>query len=299
MEVAKKAAKATTIGKIVLPIAAAGVAGATYLKNKLKKEDKKMVGGMAKKYSDGAGSQGVKIYDAVIMDADGKLKKIKKRVSETGQVEMYESGETRGPGKLPKKIGRSGLLGGSRMGGGMIQKPMGYKSGNEVRKDIKLGRALVEAFGSKKTINKMKANIQDQNRVKKYSVGGGADMGAKRDFDKTPERTKTYALAERMKDRNRDIDFAKGRRSRPAYALAESMKDRDRLTERDIQEATKALKPSQRKSRRYAATPGYLPKPAIGKMGGGMMNKPMGYKSGTMVKARGCKLGRTRPTKMY
>jgi hypothetical protein len=42
-------------------------------------------------------------------------------------------------------------------------------------------------------------------------------------------------------------------------------------------------------------------KPASDKkmMGGGMMNKPMGYKSGTMVKARGCKLGRTRPTKMY
>jgi hypothetical protein len=35
------------------------------------------------------------------------------------------------------------------------------------------------------------------------------------------------------------------------------------------------------------------------KMGGGMMNKPMGYKSGTMVKARGCKLGRNKPTKMY
>ena len=32
---------------------------------------------------------------------------------------------------------------------------------------------------------------------------------------------------------------------------------------------------------------------------GVMVNKPMGYKSGTMVKARGCKLGRTRPTKMY
>ncbi len=28
------------------------------------------------------------------------------------------------------------------------------------------------------------------------------------------------------------------------------------------------------------------------KMGGGMMNKPMGYKSGTSVMARGCKLGR-------
>jgi hypothetical protein len=34
------------------------------------------------------------------------------------------------------------------------------------------------------------------------------------------------------------------------------------------------------------------------KMGGGMMQRPMGYKSGTMVKARGCKLGRTRPTKI-
>jgi hypothetical protein len=29
------------------------------------------------------------------------------------------------------------------------------------------------------------------------------------------------------------------------------------------------------------------------------MGEPIGFKSGTMVKARGCKLGRTRPTKMY
>jgi hypothetical protein len=29
------------------------------------------------------------------------------------------------------------------------------------------------------------------------------------------------------------------------------------------------------------------------------MGEPKGFKSGTMVKARGCKLGRTRPTKMY
>ena len=34
------------------------------------------------------------------------------------------------------------------------------------------------------------------------------------------------------------------------------------------------------------------------KMGGGMMQKPMGYSKGTMIKARGCKLGRTRPTKI-
>ena len=45
------------------------------------------------------------------------------------------------------------------------------KKGGKVRGDIKLGRALVEAFGSKKTIDKMKSNIQDQNRVKK-AMGG-------------------------------------------------------------------------------------------------------------------------------
>ena len=34
------------------------------------------------------------------------------------------------------------------------------------------------------------------------------------------------------------------------------------------------------------------------KMGGGMMQKPMGYSKGVSVKARGCKLGRTKPTKI-
>lgn len=37
------------------------------------------------------------------------------------------------------------------------------------------------------------------------------------------------------------------------------------------------------------------------KMGGGMMMRPnpVGYKTGKMIKARGCKLGRNKPTKMY
>ena len=33
-------------------------------------------------------------------------------------------------------------------------------------------------------------------------------------------------------------------------------------------------------------------------MGGGMMNMP-GYKKGKSVMAKGCKLGRKKPTKMY
>jgi hypothetical protein len=34
------------------------------------------------------------------------------------------------------------------------------------------------------------------------------------------------------------------------------------------------------------------------KMGGGMMQRPMGYSKGTSVKVK-CKLGRNKPTKMY
>ena len=37
---------------------------------------------------------------------------------------------------------------------------------------------------------------------------------------------------------------------------------------------------------------------AQGKMGGGMMMMP-GYKKGKSVMAKGCKLGRKKPTKMY
>jgi hypothetical protein len=45
------------------------------------------------------------------------------------------------------------------------------------RSHIKIARDLVESFGSKKTINKMKSNIQDKNRVRTMNKGGGMDMG--------------------------------------------------------------------------------------------------------------------------
>jgi hypothetical protein len=58
-------------------------------------------------------------------------------------------------------------------------------------------------------------------------------------------------------------------------------KDTDRLTQRDIEFIKEKMKPK-------------------GKMGGGMIapSQRPGYSKGTMVKARGCKLGRTRPTKI-
>ena len=57
---AKKALKATRIGKIALGVGAAGVAAQQYLKSKMNKKDepkKKMGGGMMKKYSKGGGAR--------------------------------------------------------------------------------------------------------------------------------------------------------------------------------------------------------------------------------------------------
>ena len=179
----------------------------------------------------------------------------------------------------------------------------------------------------------------------KLSKGGGSDMGGKRDFDKITERTKTYALAASMKDKDRltdrDIDMATGQEklqntvkqakkfvrrlkatTRDSAKVQTKMgggmmkkyskgggfdagtpgKVRDvmsqikvksknfnanKLTKRDLQ----ALKESKKgKLRKIITSDKY--------MGGGMMQKPMGYTKGTMVKARGCKLGRTKPTKI-
>ena len=93
--------------------------------------------------------------------------------------------------------------------------------------------------------------------MKKYTKGGGADMGS--------SRMKAKAVTEKS-----------------IYTLAQKMKDTDRLTQRDIEKA-KQIANLKKFTKR---------------MGGGMMNKPMRYKSGTMVMARGCKLGRKKATKI-
>lgn len=105
--------------------------------------------------------------------------------------------------------------------------------------------------------------------MKKYTKGGGADSG------------KVGEMKSRLSVGLMRTNKILGR-----------LKDKDRLTERDKAAAIDLLR--QKKMTK--------------KMGGGMigsmqtpMQRPMamsGYKKGTMVKARGCKLGRTRPTKI-
>ena len=116
--------------------------------------------------------------------------------------------------------------------------------------------------------------------MKKYSKGGGADSGRigeiKSRLAVAADKVDGFRKA-RGKVSPRDYDKITERIK--TYALAASMKDKDRLTDRDIKKASSLVK---------------------GKMGGGMIapSQRPGYSKGTMVKARGCKLGRTRPTKI-
>jgi hypothetical protein len=174
-------------------------------KNRDEAKVKKMVGGMAKKYSVGGGAD------------MSKVKTKKKNILDKFTDKLNKAGEAY------KKLGGAGLnvLRGNtkgqpfpakKMGGGMMNKPMGYSSGSKLMDFIKSG-SYTDKYGTKTNVDKA---------IKKINL---------------------------------------------------SPKDKDLAT----------MKPASDKKM----------------MGGGMMNKPMGYKSGTMVKARGCKLGRTRPTKMY
>tara|TARA_B100000214_G_scaffold578_1_gene434 strand:- start:20801 stop:22027 length:1227 start_codon:yes stop_codon:yes gene_type:complete len=220
-EIAKKAAKSTTIGKIALGVAGAGIA--------------------AKKF----------------IESD-KFKDMLKK-------------------KMNKK-----------MGGGMMKRPMGYSKGMSSKddnlRDIRKTESMIGASKSSKREQAIK------NRM------GGADMSKK--------PTSKMKASETVR----------------TYALAQSMKNKDRLTERDIATAKKAVSkkmgggmmnrpmgykkgkliPSKKS---FDKVLGVFPliKPKK-KMGGGMMQRPMGmarYKKGTMIKARGGGIARSKPTKMY
>jgi len=162
------------------------------------------------------------------------------------------------------------------------------------------GKKLKE-FADKKKDKKMSGGM-----MKKYSKGGGADTGRMGEM-----KSKISVAMDRASRRSRDKDRLTTRDKEEAINIIRRRsrnEDRitnsgDRLTNRDIESASSTIKgyKSGGKTKKlkddYFKVLGVFPT-VKKKMGGGMMQRPMGYKSGTMVKARGCKLGRTRPTKI-
>ena len=195
-----RAAKASRYGKIALGIVGAGVAARQYLKSKKKKNKDQAARPITKK-------MGVMKKATPIGEKQGRAK-AKKVISKLKNMQNQAQG-------FVKEIGGFKHGGYKKMGGGMMQRPMGYK-------------------------------------------GGGMDMGK--------EPTSKMKASKTVR----------------TYALAQSMKDKDRLTEKDIKMAGdligsrgKALNLSKRTIDILKSSK---------KMGGGMMMRPRGYKTGMSYK---------------
>jgi hypothetical protein len=261
---AKKAAKATTIGKIVLPIAAAGVAAQQYLKSKMNKKkdvEKKMGGGMMKKYSVGGGADSGNVGEmksriAVAVDRLKKAKKFMGRGSgpmgdRLTDNDMEKIKNLVGKNKAARPIQR-------KMGGGMMKKPMGYKHGTYAGKgplggagQPARGLGALGAIAAKEISADNKRRIAYMDGAKETVTGGGMKA-----------------------DRFREGLNIKGSKDSAMKYYARGDTDHGKLAQKNYKKM---------KNNTYSK--------------GGMM-KPSGYRTGTFVKARGCKLGRTRPTKI-
>ena len=131
-----------------------------------------------------------------------------------------------------------------------------------------VGRALTPSFAAAKSVY----DKLSKSSAEKYSVGGGADLGKKGI----------------IKGINANLqDKAERRLNVP-----------DRTDIKKQKTSVTKLKEQARRSRLETMKDRQTGRPVYERMGGGMMQRPMGYKKGVMVKARGCKLGRTRPTKI-
>ena len=219
------------------------------------------------------------------------------------QYKDYKSAKNRDEAKVKKYS----------LGGDILTQFKDIMTGS---KDSKISKAKE---GLKKQIAEGRAKMRDKAKVKKYSKGGGADTG------KMGEIKSQFAVAsdrirrtKRDGDRltQRDIDFINKQKQRARKSPERTPGPRgsipERLSRQDIVFTTdksflKDMKPPSGAAPGKFRSGGHYDdknKNVVKhirvkkKMGGGMMQRPMGYKSGTMVKARGCKLGRTRPTKI-
>ena len=174
---ALRGVKATSLGKKLLPVVAAGVAAQQYLKSKMKKnKEKKMGGGMMKvpgysigspitaeqrrrsrgpqqakpKMGPSGRSAGRRAGVGALGGTDNVKPKMKvviiggSKKSLTGQGGLERDAENK-PYRYsystdPMLQGATIVKSSSRMGGGMMMKPMGYKSGTSVKVKCKLGR---------------------------------------------------------------------------------------------------------------------------------------------------------------
>jgi hypothetical protein len=274
---AAKIAKSTRVGKMLLPVVGAAIAAKTYLNSKMKKDkNKKTLKDFREQKKPGVPSE--------------KTKTINKALN-----------------KLNKK-----------MGGGMMQKPIGYNTGGyKSKEDRKKAEKNIKEARSKEGLRSFLSERKNPMRRERYMEGRKARHQAfKKKLGRTalgiasslnPVTSIARGIGKVMGKGSKKRDFQKGdygdisvkkmgggmmKKYSSGGESSYTKGYEGRKTGKGVRESLKDKVTPMKKERLLEGLK------ASGKMGGGMMQKPMGYNKGVMVKARGCKLGRTRPTKI-
>jgi len=268
-------------------------------KNRDKAKVKKMGGGMMKKYSKGGGADSGRIGEmksklAVALDkAAGGFRKARGKVSPRTYDKITERQNTyklaqsmKDKDRLTDRdIKKASSLVKGKMVGGMMQKPMGYKSGmgpagaGGSMAGRPGGRRPMQQ-GPKGGIGSLPKKRNSDDLVVIFSTKDGTKQIKRSDLDNMSAPEKKMGGGMMKARRGRIVDDPKRDKRNPNRKP--STKIFDKIG--DILKTPYYIRGGKKEK----------------KMGGGMIapSQRPGYSKGTMVKARGCKLGRTRPTKI-
>ena len=276
--------------KAVLGIAAMGLMGAKYLKDKNKKATP-MIGAAAELMKKKKELLGKKMGGGMIKARVGKSIKTGK-ISDMSFDEKMKRVES---GQINKKTGKFTSMNAMRDAKGFQKgesaanfnkRRMKIMEAAKIAKSTRLGKILLPVVGAavaaKTYLNsKMKKN---KDGTPKKKMGGGMmqkPMGYKSGMGPAgaagPSAGRPGGRRPMQQGPKGGIGSLPKKRNSDDLVVIFSTKDGTKQIKRSDLDNMSAPKK---------------------KMGGGMMQKPMGYTKGTMVKARGCKLGRTRPTKI-
>jgi len=177
-----------------------------------------------------------------------------------------------------------------KMGGGMMKKPMGYKTGRSISTrgggvDSSIIGKIRDA-GPFKPIPLGKSRLTDEDRKKIREL-----------MQKRSSRKKALDTAKRVASTVASVASPLTAAASAGSKFAKRLKNKGS----DTDKAKSMVGTSGSKNRPIKKDHSSRnPNPKTPKMMGGgmMMQRPMGYKAGKSVKAK-CKLGRNKPTKMY
>ena len=170
-----------------------------------------------------------------------------------------------------------------KMGGGMMQKPMGYVDGGPAEESDLAKRYSAPGLGPRqyeKPFLKFKPKVRNARGQNPNRPKGPARPAASgpRKMDDILKKVKKFTDSDSgltivLKDAGKKLSGLT-----PLGGAASAIKKY-----KDYQDDKKSRNPNPKTPKMY---------------GGGMMNKPMGYKSGKSIKVK-CKLGKNKPTKLY